>query len=59
MIPEEMCSGTCAGKKENCPCPQACGWPDDELENEVVAAVKFILTVICVIMFCFGVIVWL
>jgi hypothetical protein len=56
-----MCSGSCGGKRENCPAPQACGWPEEttKVENDIVAAVKFMLAMIGLIVFCFGVVVWL
>ena len=59
-IPEEMCNGTCGGKKENCPAPQACGWPEDiNKENKILSNLVGILVCIGLIVFCFGVIVWL
>ena len=60
-IPNDMCSGSCGGKRENCPAPQACGWPEEttKVENDIVAAVKFMLAMIGLIVFCFGVVVWL
>lgn len=59
MIPTDMCSGTCAGKKENCPCPQACGWPDPEGEDKFLNAVVFVLGMLSLVVLCFGVMVWL
>lgn len=59
QIPQEMCSGTCGGKKENCPVPQACGWPEEDIESEMLKHLVGVLACIGLIVFCFGVIVWL
>ena len=61
MIPKEMCSGTCAGKRENCPAPQACGWPDPEGEDrDFLNSIVFVLTMISVFVgVFFGVMIWL
>jgi len=60
MIPKEMCSGSCGGKKENCPVPQACGWPEiTKTENTILQHLIGVLVCIGLIVFCFGVIVWL
>jgi len=60
MIPKEMCSGTCAGKRENCPCPMACGWPDPEGEDKGFRdAVVFVLATLSLVVLCFGVMIWL
>jgi len=59
-IPEEMCSGSCGGKKENCPVPMACGWPEDiNKENKILSNLVGILVCVGLIVFCAGVIVWL
>jgi hypothetical protein len=59
-IPEEMCSGSCGGKKENCPVPMACGWPEDiNEENKILNHLIGILVCVGLIVFCVGVIVWL
>lgn len=59
MIPKEMCSGTCGGKRENCPAPQACGWPEYEYEEKkVLNYIVGILTCIGLIIFCVGVLAW-
>lgn len=61
MIPKEMCSGSCGGKRENCPAPQACGWPDETTNADNKILQHFIGALVCIglIVFCFGVIVWL
>lgn len=59
-IPGEMCSGSCDNKRENCPVPQACGWPEDVAEeNKILGKLIGILACIGLLVFCFGVIVWL
>jgi len=60
MIPKEMCSGSCGGKKENCPAPQACGWPEyEDGDKGFLNSIVFMLTMIGLIAVCFGVLVWL
>lgn len=59
MIPEEMCSGSCGGKRENCPCPMACGWP--EVKKVEVKMLKYFagaVTCIGLIIFCAVVLTW-
>lgn len=59
-LPSDMCSGTCGGKLENCPAPQACGWPEYEDEdNGFRDAVVFVLAVLSLVVLCFGVMIWL
>jgi len=61
MIPNEMCSGSCGGKRENCPAPQACGWPEDidNFDNKLLRHLLGITVCIGLIVFCVGVLVWL
>lgn len=60
MIPNEMCSGSCGGKKENCPVPQACGWPEHEDGDKgFLNAIVFMLSMVGLIVFCFLVLIWL
>ena len=57
--PSDMCSGSCKGKRENCPCPTACGWPEDDFDAATLRTVLGLLTAIGLVIFCFGVAVWL
>jgi hypothetical protein len=60
MAPKEMCSGTCGGKRENCPAPQACGWPDPEGDDKgFLDVIVFVLAVVSLVVLCFGVMIWL
>jgi len=55
-----MCSGSCGGKRENCPVPVACGWPEHEDgDKKFLNSVVFMLTMIGLIIFCAGVLAWL
>lgn len=59
--PNDMCSGSCGGKKENCPVPQACGWPEEitKTERKMLRYLIGSLTCIGLIVFCAGVLAWL
>jgi len=59
MIPKELCNGSCNGKRENCPAPQACGWPEYEDEDKgFLRSIVFIVTMLGLIIFCVGVLTW-
>lgn len=58
--PNDMCSGSCGGKRENCPVPVACGWPEHEDgDKKFLNSVVFMLTMIGLIIFCARVLAWL
>lgn len=58
--PTDLCSGTCGGKRENCPVPMACGWPEeDALGAKSLNLLGTALVVIGLLVFCGGVFVWL
>jgi len=61
IIPSDMCSGSCNGKRENCPAPQACGWSDEVAKVEHRMLRYFIDALVCIglIVFCAGVLAWL
>lgn len=57
--PSDLCSGSCKGRRENCPCPQACGWPDYEFDDkQTMKYIVWIITCIGLIVFCTGVLLW-
>jgi hypothetical protein len=59
MIPSDMCSGSCNGKRENCPSPQACGWPKyEDKDKGFLRSIVFILMMLGLIIFCVGVLTW-
>ena len=60
-IPSDMCSGSCGGKRENCPVPMACGWPEEvtRFENKMLRYLIGALVCIGLIVFCARVLAWL
>ena len=58
--PNDMCSGTCGGKRENCPVPMACGWAEEVARTENRILRHFIAALVCIglIIFCAGVLGW-
>jgi len=60
MKPTDLCSGTCEGKRENCPVPMACGWPEeDSLGAKALNLIITALVVIGLVVTCAAVLVWL
>jgi hypothetical protein len=59
MVPNDMCSGSCQGKIENCPSPMVCGLANPEAESEIIKAIVFMLSMVGLIVFCFLVLIWL
>jgi hypothetical protein len=55
---DKGCSGACGQGRNTCPTPFACEI-SEEMENEVLKKIVGILVCIGLIVFCFGVIVWL
>lgn len=60
MKSTDLCSGSCGGKRENCPVPMACGWPEEEdLGTKAINLVVTALVVIGLVVACGAVLVWL
>jgi hypothetical protein len=57
--PSDMCSGSCGGKRENCPVPMACGWPEyDKSTNEVLRVLLALIIIAGLVIFFLGLMVW-